>query len=247
MMRAALGCVVAALMAAGAAAQATHPATAAARGPDPALLHPAELTARAPEVFRVKFTTTKGVFIVEVNRAWSPRGADRFYNLVKHHFYDDAGFFRVLSSPRPFVVQFGISPYPKVNTAVETATIKDDPVVGHNTRGTLVFAMGGPNTRTTQLFINLGDNSRLDSMGFSPFGTVVEGMDVVDQLYGGYGEMAEQGGRGPSAAKYGEEGKAYIDKNFPKLDSIVSAVIEPAAGAAPAGTPAKPPAKKPRQ
>ena len=245
MKRAAFGFVVAALMAAGAAAQATHHA--AAKGPDPTLLHPAELTAKAPEVFRVMFTTTKGVFVVEVHRDWAPRGVDRFYNLVKHHFYDDAAFFRVLNSPRPFVVQFGISPYPKVNAAIETATIKDDPVVGHNTRGTLTYAMGGPNTRTTQLFINLGDNSRLDSMGFSPFATVVEGMDVVDQLYGGYGEMAEQGGHGPSAGKYGEQGKAYIDKNFPKIDSIVSAVIEPAEGSAPAKSPAKAPAKKPRQ
>jgi len=212
-------------------------------GTDPALLHPAQLNAKAPDTYRVKFTTTRGDFVVEVTRAWAPLGADRFYNLVKHHFYDQAAFFRVLSKPRPFVVQFGISGDPKVNAVWQNANIKDDPVTQHNVRGTITFAMGGKDTRTTQVFVNLGDNSRLDAMGFPPFGTVAQGMDIVDQLYADYGEMAEQGGHGPSAGRYGSEGKPYIDKNFPKLDSIVTAVVvAPAGGEA---APAKAPAKKP--
>lgn len=246
MTRATFGILVAALAAAcitayagQANAQTKAPSKAASEAVDPGLLHPSQLTARAPDVFRAKFTTTKGVFIVEVTRAWAPLGADRFYNLVQHHYYDQASFFRVLNSPRPFVVQFGISAFPKINAVWQEATIKDDPVIKHNTRGTLTFAMGGPNTRTTQLFVNLGDNTRLDSMGFPPFGVVVEGMDVVDHLYGGYGEMAEQGGPGPSAGKLGAEGKAYLDRNFPKLDSIITVAIVAPAPAAPGKAPAK--------
>jgi len=206
------------------AGQAKAPAKTAASGTDPALLHPAQLTAKAPDVFRVKFTTTKGVFVVEVPRAWAPRGADRFYNLVKHHYYDQASFFRVLKSPRPFVVQFGINADPKLNAVWQTANIQDDPVTKSNIRASMTFATGGPNTRTTQVFINLGDNKALDAMGFSPFGAVVEGMDVVDQLYGDYGEGAPSG-RGPDQNRIQSEGKTYLDKDFPKLDSIVTAVI----------------------
>jgi len=206
------------------AGQAKAPAKTESRGTDPALLHPAQLTAKAPDVFRVKFSTTKGVFIVEVTRAWAPLGADRFYNLVKHHYYDEASFFRVLKTPRPFVVQFGINADPKVNAVWQNADIKDDPVSKNNVRATVTFATGGPNTRTTQVFINLGDNKALDGMGFSPFCAVVEGMDVVDQLYGDYGEGAPSG-RGPDQSRIQAEGKTYLDKNFPKLDSIVTAVI----------------------
>ncbi|HUJ39791.1 MAG TPA: peptidylprolyl isomerase [Candidatus Acidoferrales bacterium] len=246
MMRAALGIVAAAMLAAGAAAQAAHHAGTTVKGPDPALLHPAQLIARAPEVFRAKFTTTKGVFVVEVHRDWAPRGADRFYNLVKHHFYDEAAFFRVLNSPRPFMAQFGISAYPRVSAVWESASIKDDPVTQSNTRGMITFATSGPNSRTTQVFINFGNNNFLDSQGFAPFGRVVEGMEVVDKLYGEYGEGAPSG-RGPDQGRIQAGGKAYLEKNFPKLDSIESAVIEPAAGASPAKPPAKAPAKKPRQ
>ena len=234
------GCALAAAVWAGQAKPAAKPAG----GPtDPALQHPAQLNAKAPDVYRVKFTTTQGDFVVEVTRAWSPNGADRFYNLVKHHYYDQAAFFRVLSKPRPFVVQFGISAEPKVNAVWQTASIKDDPVTQHNTRGMVTFATGGPDTRTTQVFINLGDNSALDKMGFSPFGSVVEGMDVVDKFYGDYGEGAPSG-RGPSQDRIQAEGKAYLDKEFPKLDHIVTAVIVAPAGAA-APAPAKAPAKKP--
>lgn len=234
--------VAACALAAGVWAVQAKPAAKPA-GTDPVLLHPAQLTEKAPDTFRAKFTTTKGDFVVEVTRAWAPLGADRFYNLVKHHFYDQGAFFRVLNAPRPFVVQFGINADPKVNAIWQTANIKDDTVTQHNVRGTMTFAMGGPNTRTTQVFINLGDNSRLDGMGFPPFGTVVEGMDVVDKFYGGYGEGAPSGA-GPAQDKIQSEGKAYLDKNFPKLDSVVTAVIISPAGDA-AKAPAKAPAKKP--
>jgi len=201
---------------------------------DPALLHPESLTAKAPDVYDVKFTTTKGDFVVRVNRAWAPMGADRFYNLVMHHFYDDASFFRVLSG---FVVQFGLSAYPQVSSVWQTAAIKDDRVTQSNRPGTITFATAGPNTRTTQIFINLGNNASLDSMGFAPFGTVTSGMDVVQKLYSGYGEGAPTG-RGPNQGLIGQQGKAYLDKNYPNLDSIKTAtVVSPAAGGA---APAKP-------
>ncbi|HKO05466.1 MAG TPA: peptidylprolyl isomerase [Candidatus Acidoferrales bacterium] len=233
-----------ALLPAVCAAQAKAPSKAGAGGTDPALLHPEKLTEKAPDVFRVKFTTTKGSVVVEVTRAWAPLGADRFYNLVKHHYFDQASFFRVLKSPRPFVVQFGINADPKVNAVWQGANIKDDPVTQHNVRGTITFAMGGKDTRTSQVFINLADNSRLDAMGFPPFGSVVEGMSVVEDLYGDYGEGAPSG-RGPDQGRIQSEGKPYLDKEFPKLDSIVTAVIVVPEGSAPAKTPAKAPAKSP--
>lgn len=214
-------------------------ATASRTASDPALLHPATLKAQAPPVYDVKFATTKGDFIVQVTRAWAPLGADRFYNLVKHGFFTNASFFRVVPG---FVVQFGISADPKISAAWETANIKDDPVRGSNKVGYLTYAMGGPNTRTTQVFINLRDNSSaLDSMGFAPFGQVTSGMDVVQQLYSGYGDLPEMGGRGPSEERIAKGGKAYLDKNFPMLDSIKTAtVISPASGAPTSGTTHKP-------
>jgi peptidyl-prolyl cis-trans isomerase A (cyclophilin A) len=186
---------------------------------DPALLHPATLNAKAPESFQVKFTTTKGDFVVEVTRAWAPLGADRFYNLVKHGFFTDAAFFRNLSG---FMVQFGLNADPAVNRAWQNATIKDDPGKQSNSPGMITFATAGPNTRTTQLFINFGNNTFLDSQGFSPFGKVISGMDVVQKLYNGYGERPDQG-------SITSQGKAYLDKNFPNLDSIKSAMIVPPA------------------
>jgi peptidyl-prolyl cis-trans isomerase A (cyclophilin A) len=203
----------------------TAPKTAAA----PNLLNPSTLKARAPEMFRVRFNTTKGDVILEITRAWAPLGADRFYNLVRAGFFTNCTFFRVV--PR-FIVQFGISPRPDVARVWEKANFADDPVKQSNKRGTITFATAGPNTRTTQLFINYGDNAALDGQGFAPFGQVVEGMDVVDKIYPGYGEQPDQG-------RLQSEGKAYTDKSFPMLDKIVSATIVPAA---PPATP--PDAKK---
>ena len=160
-------------------------AATAAAAPPPSLLHPSSLTAKAPAVYSVAFTTTKGTFVVTVHRALAPRGADRFYNLVRAKFFDGVSFFRVVKG---FVVQFGISGTPKVAAAWQTAMIQDDPVKTSNVRGTITYADAGPNTRTTQLFINLGDNTSLDGQGFAPFGSVTKGMSVVGKLYSGYGD-----------------------------------------------------------
>jgi len=188
----------------------------------PSLLNPASLHAKAPELYKAQFTTTRGDFVVEVHRAWAPLGADRFYNLVKNGYFTNAAFFRVVPG---FIVQFGLNANPAVNKVWMNANIKDDAVMGSNKRGTVVFATAGPNTRTTQLFINFGDNAGLDRQGFAPFGTVTDGMDVVDKIYPGYGERPDQ-------QRITEEGKAYLDKNFPMLDSIKAAKILPAEPAA---------------
>lgn len=191
------------------------------------LLHPASLHATAPAVYDVKFHTTKGDFTMQITRAWAPIGADRFYNLVEHHFYDGAAFFRVIKG---FVVQFGINANPDISAVWQNANIKDDPVSQSNGPGYVTFATGGPNTRTTQAFISLVNNARLDAMGFSPFGKIIEGMDVVNQLYSGYGESPDQG-------KIQSQGKVYLEKSFPKLDTIITARVAPEAPAHPATHP----------
>jgi peptidyl-prolyl cis-trans isomerase A (cyclophilin A) len=194
------------------------------QGYDRALLRPAALKEQAPETYEVKFVTTRGDFVVKVTRAWAPIGADRFYNLVKHHFYDNASFFRVVPA---FVVQFGISAYPPVSAAWTDANIKDEPVVGSNKRGYLTYAKTSmPNTRSTQIFINLKDNAGLDGQGFSPFGYVdAQGMKVVEMLYDQYGDSA-----GPDQDQITKQGKPYLDKGWPKLDSIKTATLVGAAG-----------------
>jgi peptidyl-prolyl cis-trans isomerase A (cyclophilin A) len=185
--------------------------------PPPALLHPAKLTAKAPNVYGVVFTTTKGSFTVTVHRRWAPRGADRFYNLVRARFFDGEEFFRVVKG---FVVQFGISGYPAVSSAWQNATIGDDAVKASNTRGTITFADAGPNTRTTQVFVNLGNNLSLDGQGFSPFGRVTKGMSVVDELYSGYGEAVTN-----LQGEIATAGNSFLRKRFPKLDRILLARI----------------------
>jgi peptidyl-prolyl cis-trans isomerase A (cyclophilin A) len=206
---------------------ASAPASVTKQGYDRALLRPAALKEQAPETYQVKFVTTRGDFVVKVTRAWAPIGADRFYNLVKHHFYDNASFFRVVPA---FVVQFGISAYPPVSAAWADANIKDEPVVGSNKRGYLTYAKTSmPNTRSTQIFINLKDNAGLDGQGFSPFGYVdPQGMKVVEMLYDQYGDSG-----GPDQDQITKQGKPYVDKGWPKLDSIKSATLMgPAAAAA---------------
>ena len=204
-----------------AAPAAKAPASAKAAPFDPALLRPATLTAKAPDVYEVKFVTTAGDFSVKVTRAWAPNGADRFYNLVRHHFYDGVAFFRVLPG---FMAQFGLSAYPEVSKVWENATIKDDAIVQSNHRGFLSFATAGPNTRTTQVFINFADNAALDRQGFAPFGKVVSGMTVVDALYADYGEGAPRG-RGPSQDRIQREGNAYLTAEFANMDYIKKATI----------------------
>ncbi len=192
---------------------------------DQSLLRPGSLTEQAPDVFEVKFETTKGDFVIKVTRAWAPNGADRFYNLIKHGYYNGASFFRVVES---FMAQFGIHAVPQVNAQWYNATIKDDPVKKSNTRGYVTYAMGGVNSRTTQIFINYIDNSRLDSMGFAPFGQVTKGMSVVDNLYNGYGD-GPPNGRGPRQDLIQSRGSAYLEKEFAKLDTIKSATLLPPA------------------
>lgn len=185
------------------------------------LKNPAKANEKAPETFKVKFATTKGDFTLEVTRAWSPLGADRFYNLVKAGFFTDIALFRVIEG---FMAQFGIHGDPAVSAAWREARIQDDPVKESNKKGYISYAMAGPNTRTTQFFINYGDNTRLDGMGFSPFGRVTEGMSVVESVYNGYGEGAPSG-MGPNQGRVQMQGNAYLKADFPKLDYIKSASL----------------------
>jgi peptidyl-prolyl cis-trans isomerase A (cyclophilin A) len=187
----------------------------------PGFADPSKLTEKAPETFKAQFNTTKGKFTIEVTRSLSPNGADRFYNLVRSGYFKDVAFFRVIPG---FMCQFGIHGDPNVAAKWQTANITDDPVKGSNTRGTVTFATAGPNTRTTQLFINFADNTRLDGMGFSPFGKVTDGMNVVDKINSEYGEGAPNG-RGPDQGRIQNEGNAYLKKDFPNLDYIKSATI----------------------
>jgi peptidyl-prolyl cis-trans isomerase A (cyclophilin A) len=179
---------------------------------------PAATTETAPPVFRTRFETSKGPFVVEAHRDWAPLGVDRFYQLVKSGFFDNSRFFRIVPG---FVVQFGLHADPAVSRTWEPLTLTDDPVAQSNKRGYVSFATSGPNSRTTQMFINLGDNVNLDGMGFSPIGLVVEGMSIVDRFNAEYEE-------GPNQARIRESGNAYLEKEFPRLDFIRTARIEEA-------------------
>lgn len=197
--------------------------TAAAPALSQNLMNPAALNQQAPATYKVDFDTSKGSFVVDVHRDWAPHGADRFYNLVRNGFFDNARFFRVIKG---FMVQFGINAEPKVSAQWRGARIPDDPVKQSNTRGMITFATAGPNTRTTQVFINFADNRALDRQGFAPFGQVTSGMNVVDQLYSDYGEGAPSG-QGPEQGRVQAEGNAYLTQSFPKLDYIKKATIQP--------------------
>jgi peptidyl-prolyl cis-trans isomerase A (cyclophilin A) len=190
---------------------------------DSALLRPdsAQATRPAPDSFRVAFETSRGQFVVQAHRAWAPNGVDRFHYLVRSGYYDGVKFFRVVPN---FVVQFGIHGDPAVSQVWRERRIPDDSVRQSNLAGYLTFATGGPNTRTAQLFINKRDNARLDAMGFSPIGRVVDGMSVVDSIYGGYGEGAPRGD-GPFQDSIQQQGNAYLNRAFPRLDSIVRARV----------------------
>ena len=187
--------------------------------------NPRELARAAPDSFRVAFTTSRGRFVVMAHRSWAPNGVDRFFFLANHHYYDGTRFFRVLKG---YVAQFGLSGDPRVAATWKPRVIPDDPVRESNRRGRVSFASAGPRSRTTQLFVNLVDNTRLDTLarlGFPPIGEVIEGMDVVDGLYSGYGEGVPRG-NGPSQDRIAREGNAYLARSFPKLDSVVTARVE---------------------
>jgi peptidyl-prolyl cis-trans isomerase A (cyclophilin A) len=204
------------------------------RQPEKAKAGAAKAPARPPEVYRVRIETTKGELVVEVQRAWAPRGADHFYDLVESRFYDGVRFHRVL---RGFVCQFGINGNPRINGIWNAARIPDDPVKQKNRQGTLAYAKIGPNSRTTQVFNNLRDNPELDKTGFAPFGRVVEGFPTVERLYSSYGEGPPRG-TGPDPAQLELKGEPYLEAHFARLDRIRRAVVLPVvAAAAPASAP----------
>ena len=190
----------------------------------PSLDKPQTLNERASDVYRARFATSKGDFVIEIHRDWAPIGADRFFNLVKYGYYNDTRFFRVVGG---FMAQIGIHGKPELNTLWREQHIADDPVKKSNLRGFVTFATAGPGTRTTQFFVNYADgNSRLDTMGFAPFGQVTSGMEIVEALYADYGEGAPQG-RGPNQGRIQNEGNAYLLRDFPQLDYVKEATILP--------------------
>jgi len=177
----------------------------------------------SPPEYRVSVETTKGTFVIAVTHALAPRGADRFYRLVRAGYFDDSRFFRVVPG---FIAQFGIPGDPAITRVWKDRRMPDDSARASNVRGMIAYAMTGPNTRTTQLFISLVDNSRIDAQGFAPIGRVVSGMEVVDQLYGGYGETAGGGMRAGRQDRMLNEGNQHLDRDFPKLDRILKARVE---------------------
>ena len=182
------------------------------------LQDPSQLTEQAPEVFRARFETSKGPFVIEAHREWAPLAADRFYNLVKNGFYDGTRFFRVLDG---FMAQFGLNGNPAIQRAWQSANLRDEPVKQSNTRGFVTFTReNAPNSRYTMIFINYGDNSYLDKEGFPPFGRVVEGMENVDKLYAGYGRQNQ-----PDQRRILREGNEYLSAEYPMLDFVQSATI----------------------
>ncbi len=176
-----------------------------------------EMKTQAPDTYRVRFETSGGTILIDVERQLSPNGADRFYNLALNGYFDGCRFFRVVPG---FIVQWGMNPDPALTATWQAARIMDDPVQISNDRGTLTFAKtGAPNSRSSQMFINLGDNPNLDGQGFAPFGRVVSGMDVVDAINAEYGQQ-------PSQQSISERGNEYLNEKFPNLDYIKSATIE---------------------
>lgn len=199
-------------------------AVAACARPEPVQQPGPAAVAPAPDSFTVDFVTTKGTFTMVARRRWAPHGVDRFHELVTSGFYDDTRFFRVIPG---FVAQFGLPAEPAVAAAWKGHMIPDDGVRASNVRGAVSFARAGRNTRGTQLFVNLRDNSRLDTLGgfgFAPIGTIERGIEVVDSLYSGYGESMPRG-RGPIQDSISVYGNNWLDREFPRLDRIISAKI----------------------
>jgi homoserine O-acetyltransferase len=192
--------------------------------PSPLLTPDAEeVNQKAPEQFQVRLETNKGVILLEINRGWAPSGVDRFYNLIRAGYYNQTRFSRVIQNKW---AQFGINGDPKISNLWRDKTIPDDPPQQSNVRGTIAFAFAIPNGRTTQLFFNLRDNSTThDKEPFVPIGRVVEGMEVADALYAGYGEESGSGIRSGKQQPLFDGGNAYLEKNFPKLDFIIRATV----------------------
>jgi peptidyl-prolyl cis-trans isomerase A (cyclophilin A) len=178
--------------------------------------------AHTPDIYRVNLDTSKGVVVLEITRAWAPHGADHFYELVTNRYYDGDRFYRVVPH---FVVQFGIHGDPQVSQLWSSLRIPDDPVKQKNRKGTVTFASSGPGARTTQVFVNMRDNLALDRQGFAPIGRVAAGMDVLERLYGGYGDMPPRGS-GPDGVEIERQGNNYLENHFPRLDYIKKAAIQ---------------------
>jgi cyclophilin family peptidyl-prolyl cis-trans isomerase len=189
------------------------------------LLDPARVEWRrqAPPISRLRFETTKGVFVLELHRDWGPLGADRLYDLARAGYYDDTRFHRV---NRNYIAQFGINGDPAINAAWKDRYLPDDPPRSNNARGTFAFAFKAqPNTRNTQIYINLADNHRNDAEPFTILGTVVDGMAVVDSLYSGYGENSGSGMRQGKQGPLEQGGNAFMDREYPLLDRIFHVTV----------------------
>ena len=189
------------------------------------LLDPSNVEWRrpAPALSRLRFETTKGVFILELHRDWGPIGADRLFNLARLGFYDDTRFHRVNGN---YIAQFGLHGSPAVNAAWKDRYLEDDPPRSRNARGTFAFAFKAmPNTRNTQVYINLADNTRNNAEAFTVLGTVVEGMQVVDSLYAGYGESSGSGMRQGRQGPLADGGNAFMDRSYPLLDRILRVTV----------------------
>ena len=183
---------------------------------NPKLLNPASMTETAPAEYKVNLDTSKGLIVIQVHRDWAPIAADRFYNLVKNGFYDQARFFRVVPN---FMVQFGMNANPAVTRAFSGTPMKDEPTKQGNKKGYVTFARtSAPNSRGTQLFINYKDNNFLDNQGFAAFGEVTTGFDVAEKINAEYAERPNQG-------EITSQGNAYLQAQFPRLDFIKTATI----------------------
>jgi peptidyl-prolyl cis-trans isomerase A (cyclophilin A) len=205
----------------------------------------AALAKAGPDSFTVVVSTSKGPFTIVVRRAWSPKGADRFFHLVQARYLDGIKFYRAIPG---FMAQAGYHGDPAITAAWDAFPLPDEPVKHSNTRGAVTFATTGRNSRTTQFFVNIGNNANLDALAFTPFGEVTDGMPTVDMLYSGYGEGFPRGD-GPDQRRIRDNGNAYLKQAFPKLDGIDSARVGaawPPTASSSAGESAKPPrAKKP--
>jgi cyclophilin family peptidyl-prolyl cis-trans isomerase len=181
------------------------------------------LQQKAPKTFQAIFHTTKGDFIIEVYRDWSPAGADRLYQLITSQFYDNSVLFRV---EKKFVTQFGIADNQQVNRFWDSKKLPDEQPAVKNEMGVIAYARGGMKDRTTQLFINMVNNPLLDTVvrnglkGYTPVAKVIKGMEVVGRFFDQYGRstLAIQ----DSVYKYGNR---YLEVHFPGLDKIMSAKI----------------------
>jgi cyclophilin family peptidyl-prolyl cis-trans isomerase len=179
---------------------------------------------RAPATFIADMETSRGSVAIEFTREWAPVGVDHFYNLARAGYFDDSRFYRVVPV---FVAQFGVAGDPEIANLWGSITLKADPVKESNVRGTLSYAQFKPTDRSTNIFINRRDSPNLDTLGFTPIARVIEGMDVVDSLYGGYGDLPISDPPLGDPQRMYREGNKYLDAKYPKMDRILRITIRP--------------------